>query len=688
MKKAGLILLTFVLCMSTVFSFAGTAAPKEKIDSDMIARAKSLDDIKNALRRTGMFEKGNSVQRKYGMLTYGDMNMAIAEDAASSMAPAAPSAVAGGAGSTTDGTVIFNSSEAPEPDAPFEGAADETNSGADFSETNNQIQGIDEADIIKTDGEYLYIAGNRHIYIVSADERDMKVVSKIDEDSYINNIFIDEDRLVVLSGRTVSEEKPMPVSAQLTAESDTAYGMAEPKISVWTDYKSFTDVNIYDTTNKEKPELVQEFSVEGDFVTARKSGDNVYLAARKYVYNIDDLDKAGDDDIMPLYKDSKANAEDEKTTEFGEEKLLVTEPASVYICPIKESAAFTTLAVLDISGGEEAEIKSYMGSVNELYMNKTSAYLTFDRYEYNEKTQTGREYTDIIALDIDSRNITYRADGTVEGSLLNQFSMDEYDGYFRIATTEWHYGRGENSSNLFVLDENLDTVGSIRDIARGEQIYSVRFMGDKGYIVTFETMDPFFTVDLSDPKAPKIAGELKLPGYSNYLHQIDENTVLGIGRQTKELFTRDEFGNEESVGYRQGGIKLSLFDISDFSNPKELDSYILGDDSMWSDALYDHKAIMMNTSQNLVGICASSYSGNNQERGAYLFDVSGGSIELSGSVEMAAENNYANGEYEEPAFYFSRICYIGDTYYYLDNGTVYALELNGGGFKTIGQLGL
>lgn len=220
--------------------------------------------------------------------------------------------------------------------------------------------------------------------------------------------------------------------------------------------------------------LCRSFPVEGDFVTARKSGDNVYLAARKYVYNIDDLDKAGDDDIMPLYKDSKVNAEDEKTTEFGEEKLLVTEPASVYICPIKESAAFTTLAVLDISGDEEAEIKIYMGSVNELYMNKTSAYLTFDRYEYNEKTQTGREYTDIIALDIDGRNITYRADGTVEGSLLNQFSMDEYDGYFRIATTEWHYGRGENSSNLFVLDENLDTVGSIRDIARGEQIYSVR----------------------------------------------------------------------------------------------------------------------------------------------------------------------------------------------------------------------
>lgn len=685
MKKAGLILLTFILCMSTVFSFADTAAPKEKIDSDMIAKAKSLDDIKNALRKTGMFENGSSVQRKYGMSIYGDMNFAVAEDAASSTDQAAPSA-AGGAGSAVTGT--FNSAEAPGFDAPAEGAAEKVNGEADFSETNNQIQGIDEADIVKTDGEYLYVAGNRHIYIVSADESDMKVVSKIDEDSYINNIFIDENRLIVLDGRTISEEKPMPISAQSTAESDTAYGMAEPKIFGWTDYKSFTDVNIYDTTNKEKPELVQEFSVEGDFVTARKSGDNVYLVARKYVYNIDDLEKAGDDDIMPLYKDSKANAEDKKTTEFGEEKLLVTEPTSVYICPIKESTAFTTLAVLDISGNEEAEIKSYMGSVNEFYMNKTSAYLTFNRYEYNEKTQTRREYTDIIALDVDGRDITYRADGTIEGSLLNQFSMDEYDGYFRIATTEWHYGRGEKSSNLFVLDENLDIVGSIRDIAKGEQIYSVRFMGDKGYIVTFETMDPFFTVDLSDPKAPKIAGKLKLPGYSNYLHQIDENTVLGIGRQTKELFTRDEFGNEEAVGYRQGGIKLSLFDISDFANPKELDSYILGDESMWSDALYDHKAIMINNSKNLVGICTSSYSGNNQERGAYLFDVSGGSIELSGSVKNTSQNNYMTDEYEEPAFYFSRICYIGDTYYYLDNSTVYALKLNGGGFKTIAHLGL
>lgn len=691
MKKAGLILLTFVLCASTVFSFAYNAVPKEKIESDMIAKAASLEDIKDALRKTGMFDNNNSLHRKYGMFTYGGASGTVFEtaDLAVNYAPIAGS--------------VMNKGDA-DIDMPSE-AFDEAGGAegsSDYSRTNTQIDGIDEADIVKTDGRYIYIAANRHIYIVSADKEKMKVISKLNEDGYIRNIFIDDNRLIVFGGNTVTDEPPalyeengddeskskirelpMPISSPMASadyDIDTGYNFC--------DYKTFTYVNIYDTENKEKPELIQEFSVEGDFVTARKSGNLIYLVASKYIYGIADLEKAGSGDIMPLYKDTEAKLKNKETYDFGGEKMIVTNPSQVYLCPIKESAAFTTLAVLDTAGDEEADIKSYMGSVREFYMNKESAFLTFDNYEYNEKTHTSREYTDIIALDIDGRNVTYRADGTVNGHLLNQFSMDEYGGYFRIATTEWDSGNGQQSSNLFVLDENLDTVGSIRNIAEGEQIYSVRFMGDKGYIVTFETVDPFFTVDLSDPSDPKIAGELKLPGYSNYLHQIDENTVLGVGRQTKELITRDEFGNEEAVGFRQGGIKLSLFDISNFAEPKELDSYVLGDDSIWSDALYDHKAIMINKTENLVGICASSYSGDSHKNGAYLFNVGNGSITLKGSAEITAENNYMNSEYEESAFYYSRLCYAGDTYYYLNEGTIYAMQIDDNSFGTIAQLQL
>ena len=687
MKKAGIILFTLVLCAGTVFSFAYTASPKEKIDSDIIARAASLDDIKNALRKTGRFDNSNSSQKKYGALAGGgDMSKAP-----SAMLEAMED-FAQASGNAMDASAAFDEET---------GAA----ANAGYSETNVQIEGIDEADIVKTDGEYLYIAADKCVYIVSVDKDKMGVATKLEEEFFIRNIFIDEDRLVVFGSHTMEEKAPvlydknedleivnesetadlsMPVYAAMKTDAnftvDPAFG--------WYECKTFTDVNIYDTANKEKPELLQEFSLEGDFVTARKSGEIVYLAASKYIYGINDLEKASGSDILPLYSDTRAKLDGKDTFNFGGEEMIVAEPSCVYICSIKESTAFTTLAVLNIAGDEEADIKSYMGSVRDFYMNKDSIFLTFDNYEYDEKTGTGREYTDIIALDVDGKKVTYRADGTVGGSLLNQFSMDEYGGYLRVATTEWEWGSGEQSSSLFVLDKNLNIVGSIKDIATGEQIYSVRFMGDKGYIVTFETMDPFFTVDLSDPENPKIAGELKLPGYSNYLHQIDENTVLGVGRQTKELITRDEFGNEEVVGFREGGIKLSLFDISDFTDPKELDSYILGGDSTWSDALYDHKAIMVNRDKNFIGICASSYESGKDTNGAYIFDISGENISLEGSIENTNVNNYMIDEGDENAFYFSRLCYVGDTYYYLDNGTVYAIQMTDGSFGTTAQLRL
>lgn len=203
------------------------------------------------------------------------------------------------------------------------------------------------------------------------------------------------------------------------------------------------------------------------------------------------------------------------------------------------------------------------------------------------------EKTVIHKIAINQGNLEYQNFGEVTGQALNQFSMDENNGYFRIATTKnqtWPQfaedDRKASYNNLYVLDKDLKTVGSVENLAEGEQIYSVRFMQDRAYMVTFKQMDPLFVIDLKDPKAPKVLGKLKIPGFSNYLHPYDENTLIGLGRDTKE----NEWG-----GATNGGVKLSLFDVSDVENPKEIDSYVIGDSGASSIALDDHKAFFFRT---------------------------------------------------------------------------------------------
>ena len=659
MKKLGVILLVCILCIGTVFAtvqqdipiFTGKQPGEQQIDEPAVPRimtqATTFEEIKLALKDTGAFDN----YRKYNFFNFG-----YAVDDAEVMMDANASMDVGGDMAMPEESINTSASGAEAVEK-------------DFSSTNVQIEGIDEADIIKTDGDYLYIVGGRVIYIVKTDESDMEIVSKIDKTEElidINSIFIDEDRLVVFGTEYPAYE-----------------GEPEAKSGVMMDvyrgsiYQTgFTFAEVYDLRDKANPTMIQEMLLEGDFRTARKSGDLVYIAATKYIYTTKDYDDAEAKDILPVYYDSEREEEpvtingievsmetDAATVNAAGKDMEVMAPADICICPIDSSATFTTIAVLDIAGDKEAELTSYLGSLNQFYMNQNSIFMTYYNWDY----ESGKESIDIIALDVDGMNITYRAEGNVEGTLLNQFSMDEYNGYFRVATTEW-----EDGSNVFVLDENLQVVGKIENIAKGEQIYSVRFMGDRGYIVTFETMDPFFTVDLSDPSNPVICGELKLPGYSNYLHQIDENTVLGIGRQTQEIYTRDENGVETVVGFQNGGIKLSLFDISDFANPVELDSYVIGNDATHSDALYDHKSIMVDMKNGKVGFCIYNYSNDPDAQGAYIFDVSGDEITVDGM--MQSENVADDWLYGDSSFYFNRICYAGNTYYFLENGTINAYD--------------
>jgi len=243
------------------------------------------------------------------------------------------------------------------------------------------------------------------------------------------------------------------------------------------------------------------------------------------------------------------------------------------------------------------------------------------------------ERTIIHRISIVDGEIQYEAQGSIPGFVQNQFFLSEYDGYLRVSTTieGWmvrsYLSSIESQNNVYVLDMDLEIVGSLEDLASGEQIYATRFIGDKCYLVTFKQIDPFFVIDLSEPTNPEVLGELKIPGYSTYLHPYDETHIIGIGRDDEK-------------------VKISLFDVSDLENPIELSKYeIENDDEDWywaqSSALYEHKAFLFDKEKNLLVIPVGDYS----KESAYVFDISvEGGIELKGTIthdlEVEPEEKY------------------------------------------------
>jgi hypothetical protein len=232
--------------------------------------------------------------------------------------------------------------------------------------------------------------------------------------------------------------------------------------------------------------------------------------------------------------------------------------------------------------------------------------------------------------------VELKAQGDVPGHILNQFSMDESGANFRIATTvseSWGDESSTSTNNLYVLDMNLAQVGSVTDIAPGETIYSTRFMGNRAYMVTFKTIDPFFVIDLSSPKAPRVLGNLKVPGFSNYLHPYDATHVIGFGKDADPSIDADKVHSGNAIYYTAvQGLKMALFDVSDVENPKEMAVTVIGDRGTDSPLLTNHKALLFEKDRNLLAFpimvtkrpdgSAKSADGNPVFQGAYVYDIS------------------------------------------------------------------
>jgi len=293
------------------------------------------------------------------------------------------------------------------------------------------------------------------------------------------------------------------------------------------------------------------------------------------------------------------------------------------------------------------------------------------------------EDSEITKIGISGGSIVGRGNATVPGYVLNQFSMDEHDGYFRVATTSRSWRSGAEGNNVYVLDENMETVGRLENLAPGEEIYSARFMGDRCYLVTFKKVDPLFTIDLSDPENPRVLGKLKIPGYSDYLHPYDENTLIGVGKETEEA-------KEGDFAWYQG-VKISLFDVSDVENPRELAKIEIGDRGTDSPALYDHHAFLFSKARNLLvipvleaqideddfsGPVPGNFYGEYVYQGAYVFHISPDGITLQGRITHISDDSLLrSGFWFDSEYSVERSLYIEENLYTISKGMLKVNDL-------------
>lgn len=540
-------------------------------------------------------------------------------------------------------------------DSVDESTSEKTESSRDYSTTNVQVEGVDEADIVKTDGDYIYYISSKKVIIVNAkDSSNLKIESELEyENFYPNELYIYENKLVVIG------EKNNNNYEELVAV-ETIYPTG----------KNSSIAKVYNVENKNKPQLEREIEVQGNYLISRMIDDNLYFITNQYLYSYlikdKEIGEIDENEFKPVYIDT-AISEEEKYIDYND----------IYYFPESEDTSYLNIVGFNINDNKEANIDTYLGAGTEIYSSQNNLYITRVKYEY-EDTKTHGYYnnydvnTYIYKFKLEDSRATYINAGSVPGKVLNQFSMDEKDGYFRIATTNSSNWSSEtNTNNLYVLNENLEIVGKIEDLAKGEKIYSVRFMQNRAYMVTFVETDPLFVIDLSEPTNPMVLGELKIPGYSKYLHPYDENHIIGFGEKTK---------TNEDGGVVTDGMKMALFDVTNPNKPQELYSVDIGDQGTYSELLYNHKALLFSKEKNIIAFPINIKEEEDDTtklkfQGAVVYglDLENG-FTLKGQIaHMQITDEYNDYEYTKQV---ERIIYIKDSLYTLSESLIKAIDIN------------
>lgn len=496
----------------------------------------------------------------------------------------------------------------------------ETKSTDFASSTNVQVQNVDEGDGIKVDNKYIYYLSKQRLIILNAESAESsEKIAEInfeEKNFYPVEIYVEKDRLAVL-GNDTSGDVTKTVSTEDKDLKCYAYGPSDSK----------SGSIIYDISDRKNPKEIRKVMVKGIYTSSksRMIDGKIYFVATQYIGPVQrKLEELNEDDYKPKYVDT-LKGEEEQCIEF--DKIYNIEEGS--------DSDYLMLVGIDLNSDQDADIQTFLSTGGIIYSSEKNMYIATNEYEYDEDYNETDRKVKILKFELKDGKFVYKAQGEVNGQVENQFSMDEKDDNFRIATIT------SEANNLYVLNDKLEEIGKIEGLAQGERIYSVRYMGDKAYVVTFKQTDPFWVIDLSDTKNPKVLGEVKLPGYSTYLHPYDETHVIGFG-----------YGNE-----KQNELKLVMFDVSDLANPKVLFEIAVGDKYTYSELLYNHKAAIFSKEKNIIAFPITSSAGKkvNSRAVIYGIDLDNGFV-LKGEIGELIDN------YEKQV---RRIVYVNNNYYVL-----------------------
>ncbi len=499
----------------------------------------------------------------------------------------------------------------------------------DHAETNTQTKGVDEGDIIKTDSRYIYFLGsdtggsNKKLRII--DSQTMTAVYDgyiYDENGdilWVSDIYVNGDILVAVCNMK------------------NGYDMYSSAYGYYGD-SGTTVTRSYDITDRSEPKLIKSNTQDGSYRSSRMVGNILYTVSQYYV-----------------------RAESEETIE----NVCVPKVGGAEIAcdciflPETAGDSYILLTAYDVTQKDGAvSAVAVLGSSGNYYCSEDTFYVVAENYNYKDNSVEVRENTVINSFSLDGTNIAFKATGEVQGRVINQYSLDQYEGNLRIATTCFNNTKNKNVSSLYVLDEKLDIIGKLEDLANNEQIKSVRYMGKKAYIVTFRNTDPLFAIDLSDPKNPTVKGELKIPGYSAYLHPIGDNLLLGIGYE----------GDSQNADFNS--VKISLFDISDPTNLKELDKLVYLKSS--TPVVNNPKAFLYRADEGIAGMPVISYDDKSEEYFYYIIQVKDNKLTLNHKLLHSA--GYYIG------LNHLRGTYIGDEFFTVSDYIVKKFDFGTGEF--------
>lgn len=536
--------------------------------------------------------------------------------------------------------------------------------GKDYSTTNLQMEGVDESDIAKIDGSYIYTVEDK--YIVITDIRDGKleeVTRFLPKDcgaaDRVMEIYVDGDQLIlVVQGYETSldgnskagadkENKDEENSDETYSDEETA---ASEDSAFWYEMngKSITQIQVYSIVDRKNPEFEGRLIQDGYYNTSRKIGDVVYLFTQ---YNMTS--------DVTSYVEKKHGVEDLKEgngvsslaeaviPKVNGEKVAAGE---IYL-PESSGESGILVSSLDVNKPDKVlDSKLVISGYAQTYISKDALYLYEEDYD-------GAMITNIAKFALDEGRISGVAATAVRGYVRDTFAINASDGYLRVLTTD--YSTEDEVNALYILDENMKLTGQLTGIAPGEEIYAARFMGNTGYFVTYRNTDPLFTVDLSDPAKPEIIGELKVTGFSEYLHFWDDTHLLGIGYESDE-----KTGNIEN-------IKLSMFNIE---NPGEVteEAKLVLKDVDYSEALYDYKSVIISKDKNLIGLVCEDYSSSRTKQTYQIYSYENGTFKKQAEIPGINGVNYEN----------VRGMYSGNVFYLWINDNITSYDMTDG-FKKI-----